>query len=148
MKRIYKILICILLLSITGCNKSNEKFTLNEKYYNNGDFIKVNSNELEKLGNDNYILYTYNNYCAFSVPCEDIFKNFMEKYKIDFVSIPFDEFKNTKFYNKVKYAPSIMIINKGKIVAYLDPNSDEDYDKYQDISKFEEWITKYIIINK
>lgn len=148
MKRIYKIIICISLLFITGCNKSNEKFTLNEKYYNNGDFIKVNSNELEKLGKDNYILYTYNNYCAFSVPCEDIFKNFMNKYKIDFISIPFDKFKKTKFYNKIKYAPSVIIIKNGKVISYLDSNSNEDYQKYQDEIEFEKWISKYVVIDK
>lgn len=148
MKRIYKIIICISLLFITGCNKSNEKFTLNEKYYNNGDFIKVNSDELEKLGKDNYILYTYNNYCAFSVPCEDIFKNFMNKYKIDFISIPFDEFKKTKFYNKIKYAPSVIIIKNGKVISYLDSNSNEDYQKYQDEIEFEKWIFKYVVIDK
>lgn len=148
MKRIYKILICISLLFITGCNKNNEKFILNEKYYNNGDFIRVNSNELEKLENDNYILYTYNNYCAFSVSCEDIFKSFMNKYKIDFISIPFEEFKKTKLYNKIKYAPSVIIVKNGKVVSYLDSNSNDDYQKYQNEIEFEKWISKYVVIDK
>ena len=68
----------------------------------------------------------------------------MNKYKIDFLSISFDEFKNTGFYKKVKYAPSIIIVKEGKIVAYLDPNSDDDFDKYQDATKLEEWIKEYV----
>ena len=68
----------------------------------------------------------------------------MNKYKIDFLSISFDEFKNTGFSKKVKYAPSIIIVKEGKIVTYLDPNSDDDFDKYQDATKLEEWIKEYV----
>lgn len=147
MKKIYYVVLCILLLFITGCKKSNEKISLDKKYYNTGEFINVNSEEVSKLDSENYILYSYNNYCAFSVPCEDIFKEFMNKYKIDFLSIKFEEFKKTKYYKKIKYAPSIIIISKGKIIAYLDPNSNDDSDKYQDVTKLEEWIKGYVEIS-
>ena len=136
-----------MIIFTTGCNKNTQKFTLDKKYYNTGEFIKVKSDDLLKLDNENYILYAYNNYCAFAIPCENVFKEFMSKYKIDFLSISFKEFKKTKFYKKIKYAPSIIIIKKGNIVAYLDPNSDDDIDKYQDANKLEEWIKEYVEIS-
>ena len=68
----------------------------------------------------------------------------MEKYKIDFVSIPFEKFKKTQLYNEVKYGPSILIIKEGKIIKYLDANKDSDLQKYQDTKEFEKWINKYI----
>lgn len=71
----------------------------------------------------------------------------MNKYEIRFLSIPFENFKNTSFYNKVKYAPSIIIVKKGKVIAYLDANSDDDLRKYQDVDKFSEWIKKYIYLS-
>lgn len=147
MKKIYYLLICILILMTTACTKQIDKVTLDNKYYNNGEFINVNSEELSSLEDDSFILYTYNNYCAFAKPCEDVFKEFMTKYKIDFLSIKFEDFKNTKYYNKIKYAPSIIIINKGKIISYLDPNSDDDLNKYQEFNDFETWLTKYIEIS-
>lgn len=147
MKKIYYLIFCILILFTTGCNKNTQKFTLDKKYYNTGEFIKVKSDDLLKLDNENYILYAYNNYCAFAIPCENVFKEFMSKYKIDFLSISFKEFKKTKFYKKIKYAPSIIIIKEGNIVAYLDPNSDDDIDKYQDANKLEEWIKEYVEIS-
>lgn len=147
MKKIYYILICILILVTTGCTKQIDKVTLDNKYYNNGEFIKVNSEELSDLENETFVLYTYNNYCAFAKPCEDVFKDFMTKYKIDFLSIKFEDFKNTKYYNKIKYGPSIIVISKGKIISYLDPNSDNDTNKYQEINDFESWLTKYIEVS-
>lgn len=48
----------------------------------------------------------------------------MDKYQIDFISIPFAEFKKTSFYQDVSFAPSIVIVNKGKIVDYLKATSE------------------------
>lgn len=144
---IKKYLIIILLLFLCGCGKENfEKFYLSDKYYNNGEYISIKSDSISK--NDNFVLFTYNNYCSLSIPCEDIFEEFMEKYKIDFLSIPFDDFKNTYLYKSVKYGPSIIIVKKGKVVAYLDANKDSDTIKYQDVDKFKEWISNYIYLER
>lgn len=72
----------------------------------------------------------------------------MDKYKIDFLSIPFEEFKETNLYKEVKYAPSIIIVNKNKVMGYLDANSDSDISKYQDVYEFEEWLSKFINFNR
>ena len=141
MKKI--ILFIITLLLVTGCKeKQIEKFYLNNKYYNEGKYITIKN--LDGLEKDTYVLYTYNNYCTFKKSCEQVFKEYMEKYKIDFYSMPIDYFKKTSFYRKVRYAPSIILVKNGKIVTYLDANKDEDLDKYQDSKQFEEWINKYI----
>ena len=137
------VLFIITLLLVTGCKeKQIEKFYLNNKYYNEGNYITIKN--LDNLEKDSYVLYTYNNYCTFKKPCEQVFKEYMEKYKIDFYSMPIDYFKKTSFYRKVRYAPSIILVKNGKIVTYLDANKDKDLDKYQDSKKFEEWINEYI----
>lgn len=145
----YLILIILLLIS-SGCTKenNNKKFYLSDKYYNEGEYVKVKSSSISKNNKDSYVLFTYNNYCTLAVPCEDVFEDFMKKYSIDFLSIPFDDFKETYLYNEVKYGPTIIIVNKGKVVAYLDANNDEDLEKYQDVDKFKEWINKYIYLEK
>ena len=71
-----------------------------------------------------------------------------KKYKIDFLSISFEEFKTTKFYQTIKYAPSVLVVEQGNIVAYLNANSDDDLEKYQDTNKFEEWLNNYIYFSK
>ena len=143
------VLLLILILTITGCtfNKEIKKFSLNDNYYNNSTgFITAKSDTLPKK--DSYVLYTYNNYCNLAIPCDQIFTSFMAKYNISFVSIQFEEFKKTDYYKKVKYAPSIIVIKKGEIVTYLDADSDEDLDKYQDVTAFETWLEKYIYFEK
>ena len=137
-----KKVVLIIALLLVGCTKQIEKFHLSDKYYNEGNYITIeNLNGLEK---DSYVLYTYNNYCSFKIPCEKVFKEYMEKYKIDFLSMSFDNLRKTNLYKKVKFGPSIIIVKEGKIVTYLDADKDEHLEKYQDSKKFEEWINKYI----
>ena len=142
-----KIVLLIAIFLLVGCVKQ-EKFYLNDKYYNNGDYIKLSSSELLDIKNDSMVIYTYNNFCNLPIHCETIFKEFMDKYKIDFISIPFSDFKNTSFYQNVSYSPSIIIVNNGKVLDYLKADSDADYDKYQKVDVFEEWLSEYIYLDK
>lgn len=153
-KKIVVLIVCLIALLTTACtsNKTNQnddkkRIYLTEKYYNKGEYKKITSKELSNLNKETYILFTYNNYCISSVPCDKVFEKFMKKYNIDFLSISFEEFKNTKFYKTVKYAPSAIIIKNNEIITYLDANSDEDLAKYQDSEEFEKWLNNYIYFN-
>ena len=72
-------------------NLKHEKFYINDKYYNNGEFIKITSNDLNNLINskDSFLLYTYNDYCSLKIPCDDIFRSVMNKYKINDIGLLF-----------------------------------------------------------
>lgn len=143
------LIILITLLILTGCsNKEITKVYLSDEYYKDSKFISIAANEVDSLKDDTYLLYTYNNYCTLEVPCEDIFNSFMSLYNISIKSIPFDEYKKTSFYKKVKYAPTVILISKEKIITYLDANNDNDLDKYQDITAFTEWLNTYIYLTK
>ena len=152
-KKIIIITIVLTILIIVPAiilNLKYEKFYINDKYYNNGEFIKITSNDLNNLINskDSFLLYTYNDYCSLEIPCDDIFRSVMAKYKIDMYSIRYEEFEKTDYINKVKYAPSVIIVKNGKIITYLDANKKEDLDRSQDTSSFESWLDKYIYLSK
>lgn len=147
-------ILIIVLLSILIINKKNKiednesAIFLEDKYYNKGEYIDASSSEIDNFieNKESFVVYTYNPYCTFKVSCDNIFENIMDKYNIGVLKIPFSDFKNTSLYNKVKYAPSIIIVSKGNIIAYLDANSDDDYDKYQVKKEFDKWLRKYVNI--
>lgn len=144
------ILILSIVLIITNKKHKEEKFYLEDKYYNIGEYISSNDTYINKLidKKENFIIYVHNNYCAFTKPCENIFKEVMIENNIDIIEITLKDFKKTKYYKKVKYAPSIIIVKEGKIVDYLDTEKDEDLDKYQEPESFEKWLKKYIKLQK
>lgn len=147
MKKI--ILIILITILITGCKKQNtEKMYLEEKYYNESEYIEVTAKDIKELNQETYLVFTYNNYCNLKIPCDTIFKKVMDKYNITILSLPFEEMKRTFIYDKVKYAPSVIIVKQNKVVAYLDAEKDEDYEKYQNETEFEKWLSKYIYLNK
>ncbi len=150
-KKVVIVIMCLITLFVVGCSNNEEttgKIVLESKYYGDSKLIEIDSDLFKKISNENYILYIYNNYCNLEVPCENIFKDYMDKYKISFLSMPFEEFKNTKFYKTIKYAPSVIIVRNGDIVSYLKSDSDEDLDKYQDVDEFSKWINSYISTTK
>ena len=144
---IFLTLILFIFIKIES-NKNIEKFYLEDKYYESNSFIKIDSNIYNNIKKESYILFTYNNYCKFNIPCEDIFESFFKENNVVILSIPFAEFKKIDLYKKIKYAPSVIIVKNGHIVAYLDAESDNDLDKYQDVSKFREWVSNYIYLTK
>ena len=139
---IKKVVLVLLLVILTGCG--NSKFNLEDKYYQKGEYIEIALNDYNKIKNESFILFTYNNYCQFAIPCDQVFLSVMEKNNISILKMPYDEFKKTNLHDKVKYAPSVIIVKKGKIIDYLDSESDSDIDLYQDQEKFENWLNKYI----
>ena len=153
MKKIFLVVMVIVILLLVIFfsffqSKEEGLFYLEDTYYQKVGFQKVNDMQLKKLGNKNYILYTYNDYCIFPIPCETIFEEVMNEYHLAFLSIPFVEFKKTSFYKKVHFGPSVLIIKNGKIISYLDANSDEDLDKYQNSKEFSNWLKEYIYLSK
>ena len=148
MKKLIVLLIASLVV-LSGCGKE-EKFYLDEKYYGNYKFIDVDNNKIDKLQKDkaSYMVFTFNPYCQFQKPCDKVFEEFMEQNNISIYNIPFDEFKETELYKYVKYGPSVLLINKGKVVAFLDANSDEDLDRYQEVDAFKEWVERYVYLEK
>ncbi len=148
---VFLILCCLIGLYIFfKAPKEIEKIYLTDSYYTQeeGSFIKITKSQLKELSNENYILYIYNSYCKFPIPCDHIFEEFMKSYHIRFLSLPFTDFRETSFYPKVKYAPSIIVMKQGKIMAYLDANSDKDTEKYQNVDKLKEWLEQYIYLTQ
>lgn len=142
MKKFLIIFIC--LFSLTGCN--NNKLSLDKEFYKESKFIDADSSTINNLQNQEstFLVFTYNNYCTLEIPCEDIFKEVMNKHKLSIYYLPYEEMEKTFIHNTVAYAPSIIIISNGKIIAYLDSEKDEDLPKYQDSKEFEKWLKKYI----
>lgn len=151
MKKILLIVLVIIVLSASAFfifYNRESKFYLEDKYYEGNEFVEINGDELNNINSNNFVLFTYNNYCNFEIPCDQIFQSFMKKNNIKILSISFSEFKKTRYYETIKYAPSIIIVKGKKVVAYLDAEKDEDIEKYQDVNKFEQWIEKYIYFSK
>ena len=139
------LIICTISLVLFIKNKDN-KFYLDKEYYDNIGLSDTSIDEVEKLieNKKSFILFTYNDFCNFSIPCDSVFEKAAKANNIKILQIPFKNFKKSSLYKTVKYAPSLIIIHDGKIIDFLDANSDDDYNLYQKEEEVSKWFKKYI----
>ncbi len=57
-------------------------------------------------------------------------------------------YRKTELYKIVKYAPTVIIVYKGKVLAYIDAESDEDLKYSKSVEELEKWLTQYVYLNK
>ena len=85
MKKILVIVLSITILCIIGFivikNQPAKKEYLSTKYYENktNSFQEIDEEKIKELKEDTYLLYTFNSYCKFPIPCDSIFEQFMEE---------------------------------------------------------------------
>lgn len=57
-------------------------------------------------------------------------------------------YKKSRLYQEIKYAPSVIIIYKGEILAYTDAESDEDLILSKSKEEFNKWFKSYVYVTK
>lgn len=121
----------------------------------NSDFIQLTSlQELAALEDDNktFPLFVFLSGCTSCAKFFPIVEEFSKNNNIQMYSIDLgmDEIWKTdnSVSEKVDYAPSMMIYQDGKVIAYLLANSDDDLPYYKSLDKLTQWFNTYIDINK
>ena len=154
-KKLIIIMITLVVLIAIGVTiiltyNNKEKFYIEDIYYNKSGLQDTTSKEIDKLikNKKSFVLFTYNDFCSFSVPCDSVFEEASNKLNITILQIPYRDFKKTVLNKKIKYGPSVIIIKEGKVVKYLDAEKDDDKILYQDVKKFNTWLNKYIYTKK
>ncbi|MBR2725324.1 hypothetical protein IKE97_01600 [Candidatus Saccharibacteria bacterium] len=109
-------------------------------------FIEVGADQYEDLINEqkSFIVLVDQGGCKTA----DRLRNFMGEWAKEnherVVRMMFSEMKETSLHEFVKYYPSVVIIGKGEVKAYLKADSDEDAEKYNSFDTLDNWIRAYV----
>lgn len=98
---------------------------------------------------ETFLLYIYLTGCPTCKEFQPIVKEFVETNDVRLYEISYNMLENDEniIREKIEYAPSIFIFVDGEIKAFLNPKSDEDYDKYKTLENLTKWISEYIDID-
>lgn len=145
-----KVVLCLFALSIlllTGCDNNEEAFYLEDKYYGTSEFIDLDQDTLEDLINDkeSFAIFIYQPACANSENFEKVLTEYTGENQISFYKMPFSLMKETTLGDEIKYYPSFVVFHDGKMVDFLDANSDKDIDYYQNTEGFDKWFSSYVL---
>lgn len=152
-KKIIKIIILIILLIalvilVVNLSNKDKKFYLEDKYYKEAKINEIDENKLESLINDkeSFVVFVYQPMCITSSSFNELLNEFTNKYNMTIYMIPFSSIKDTNLEKHVKYYPSFVIFNNGKVVDYLKADSDDDTKCYENLPDFEDWFFSYVLL--
>lgn len=139
------LLILVILLVFLYQNIKNKPFYLEDKYYVN-EIIEIDSKEYSELvkKKESFAVALYKPNCGASSAFLEVLNEFSSNYKISIYKMTFEEMKKTKL--KIKYYPSLALINKGRLVDYLESDKDSDIKYYKTSEGFNEWFRMHVLV--
>lgn len=148
MKKLFLILLTV--ITLTSC--APKQFELDDEYYFNYDLIEIESlDEVEQMANDgkSFALFVYMQGCSSCAAFKPVLNAFLKQNEMTFYSISAEvigENKGNSIMKAIEYAPSVLLYNKGKVIASLDAMSDDDLPYYKTVAAFTSWFLKYSVI--
>lgn len=142
MKKVFILLLSILFLA-TGCDKT---FYLDDEYYENNELIEIDSEGIKKLEEDkkSFLVFVNLSGCLSCAEFRVVLDDFMKEYNLTVYSLSITDIEGTCIDNCVKYTPSVVLYHDGKVVDYLDANSNDDLTYYESVDGFVSWLNKYV----
>lgn len=149
-KRILYIVITFLFflifISFFLFHKKENAFSLEAKYYGNSEMIEIQMDEFNKLidEKESFAIFIYQPMCITSIDFENVLNDFLRENQISIYKIAYSDIKNTNIGKFVRYYPSFIIYEKGKMIDFLEADKDEDVTHYTSKDGFQKWFTKYV----
>ena len=120
--------------------KPVEKFQLSSEYRNNTTWTELTRESYENLKKDqkSFILISHLPDCRAKIL--QFLKDYSAERQIAVNYMVWSEFHEIEKDSDIKYAPTVIIYNDGKIVDYLKSDSDADTAKYNNYDDFKGWL--------
>lgn len=140
------IVLFVTIIAILLTNKGEKTFYMEDKYYGTNNMTEIKIDELNKLidKKESFAVFIYQPMCVTSSDFESVLSDFLKDNQISIYKIAFSNIKNTDIGKVVKYYPSFIIYNKGKIIDFLEADKDEDVKYYSSKDGFKSWFTRYV----
>lgn len=113
-----------------------------EYYVDSPSFMEISGEEYGGLVNEkkSFLLFVDQNGCDVADRLRNYISDYAQEKGISVYRMMFQDLKNTSLYEKVKYYPSVVIFDRGRVKDFLEADNDEDAEMYSDYSAFVNWL--------
>ena len=124
----------------------NQKFPLDPDQFGSSEFIDITGEEYEKLVSDkkSFLVFVDQEGCITARGLEERLGQISREKNLKIYHIMFSDARNTSMHENVKHYPSVVIIDKGKMAAWLKADADEDKERYNSLESLNQWLNNYI----
>ncbi len=121
-------------------------FRLDDEYYGSNESIDVDKEAYEKLIADkkSFIIMVDKPECYTTANMRQWMSEFPEDMRFKYYRIMWGEASNSSLHEQIKFVPAVALIHDGKVVDFLDADSDEDAPMYNDPTALQNWIREYV----
>ena len=111
-----------------------------------GEYMELLPSEYEGLIDEkkSFVVMVDQGGCVTADRLKGYMKDFAVSKGIKAYKMMFSDVRNTSLHDFVKYYPSAVVVSRGKVIAYLRADADEDSDMYNDFEAFSNWLKKYL----
>ena len=123
------------------------KTVLDPEYYSeNPELIDLSTADFEKLIKDqkSFLVFVDQTDCTTADRLRGYVNDYSAETGISFYKITFKDARKSSLYQSVKYYPSVVVIDKGKVRGFMKADSDTDADAYNDYKAFQIWLAQYL----
>ena len=121
----------------------DSKVVLSSEYYSeNPEFIDLDINEYEELlkARKSFLVFVDNTSCTTADRVRRYVSDYMKEQGVKVYKVMFKDIKDSSLHDYIKYYPSVVVVDKGRVRTYLRADSDEDSDEYNDYESFKSWL--------
>ncbi|MBQ6487238.1 hypothetical protein IJI89_02310 [Candidatus Saccharibacteria bacterium] len=114
-----------------------------------GDFTELGKDEYEDLikKKKSFVIFVDQNGCDGADRLRKFSNDYFPESGVKVYRMMFEDLKETTLHEKVKYYPSIVVIRKGNVRAFLRADSDEDAGAFNQYGSFIDWVNQHISLN-
>ena len=127
----------------------DEKAVLDDEYRCvecDGEFVGLSIEEYEELieSKKTFVVFVDQGGCTTADRLREYVREWAMSSGVKVYRMMFDNIKQTSLHDFVKYYPSMVVVSKGKVVAWLRADADEDAAAYNGHDDFKGWIEKFL----
>lgn len=123
---------------------STERAIIDAEYVGSTELRVIDAEEYEKMVSEgkSFILTSYLPTCTAHMI--KFSQDISEEKNVSLFYMEWSDIKKTSLKGVVEFSPSVIIISKGKPIAHLNANSNDDIEKYNNYDVFKAWIEENV----
>lgn len=124
----------------------NARFALSSEYYGVGEIQTITTDELQTLIDEqkSFGLFVSQPACQASADLEKHLREFLDVHLLKFYEISFSALKDSDIISGLHFYPSFAIFRDGKVIDFLEADSDADASAYTSVDGFTDWFSSYV----
>ena len=141
------LIVGVLVVAVSSGWFGDSKVVLDTEYVGEfQDFMPLSITEYDDLIKEekSFVVFVDQEGCTTADRLRGYVEDYAKEKGLKVYRMLFSEVRESSMHEFIKFYPSVVLVSRGKPVAWLRADADEDADAYNDYGSFRGWIGRYL----